>query len=252
MICKFCNRRIADDSIFCAYCGEQLKPLPGQNTMSNREVVFADINLRSVLMNRFDADMNNDGVITKKELATLSKIELMGGDKVARLDGLEYAVGLKEIIIRSCFGVQDISALAKLKNLEHVWICNTNVRDLSPLAELENLRVLELRSNQIDDIRPLAKLKKLTLLDLSDNHVQDISAIAEMQELRDFAIRDNKVRDISVLAGLPNISDVDLSNNEIEDLSVFDRMEHPEHITLKAKGNPLKNVPQAHLCELKL
>jgi len=217
MICKYCNRRIVDDSIYCSYCGSQVRPNPAANAA--KEVVFADINLRSVLINRYGVDMNDDGIISKKEIGTLSKIELRGGDKVANLEGLEEAVGLKELIIKSCFSIKDISPLAKLKNLEHVWICNTNIRDLSPLAELENLKVLELRCNQINDISPLEDLTNLTMLDLSDNNISDISPIAKMDKLRDFAARDNKIKDISVIADLPAIADVDLSNNEIEDIS---------------------------------
>ncbi len=85
--------------------------------------------------------------------------------------------------------VSDLSPLAELKSLEHLWLHNTQVSDLSPLAELKNLETLGLSNTQVSVLSPLAELKSLELLFLYNTQVSD----EQMRELRQ-ALPNCKIR----------------------------------------------------------
>jgi Leucine-rich repeat (LRR) protein len=59
-------------------------------------------------------------------------------------------------------GLEDISALAGLKNLERLDLRNTQVKDVNALAGLNNLQVLHLYRTQVD-VTVLAGLTNLSI-----------------------------------------------------------------------------------------
>jgi Leucine-rich repeat (LRR) protein len=67
-----------------------------------------------------------------------------------------------------------------LKNLETLYLHNTQVSDLSPLAKLKNFYQLYLHNTQVSNLSPLAELKSLKELGLGGTQVSD----EEVQELR--------------------------------------------------------------------
>ena len=65
--------------------------------------------------------------------------------------------------------VSDLTPLAKLPNLRHLWVHNNRINDLSPAAQLRNLESLYLDHNQITDLTPLGQCGKLRVLSLNNN-----------------------------------------------------------------------------------
>jgi len=76
--------------------------------------------------------------------------------------------------------ISDLSALADLKNLEKLYLNNTQGSDLSPLADLKNLEWLILIDTQVIDLSPLADLKNLNYLYIDNTKVSE----EEIQKLK--------------------------------------------------------------------
>ena len=66
-------------------------------------------------------------------------------------------------------GVQTLSGIEALVNLEQLELGDNEVSNLGPLIPLKNLRVLGLRDNRIGDIRALAELPILRFVSLEGN-----------------------------------------------------------------------------------
>ncbi len=134
---------------------------------------------------------------------------------ITDITGLEYATNLQELYLR-WNRIRDISALAKLTNLEHLDAHgNQNICDISALSGLVNLQTLVLRLNRISDISALAQLTNLEKLDLQWNHIGDITPLSGLTNLRYVQLQFNDIHDISALSALTNLEDVDLCGNAL-------------------------------------
>ncbi|MDC3224390.1 hypothetical protein OAU26_05590 [Mariniblastus sp.] len=65
------------------------------------------------------------------------------------------------------------ATLAGLKNLQRLYLKETEVSDLSPLAGLKNLKWLWLNETKVSDLSPLAGLKNLEALHLNRTEVSE-------------------------------------------------------------------------------
>ncbi|MEM7129748.1 MAG: leucine-rich repeat domain-containing protein [Chloroflexota bacterium] len=102
--------------------------------------------------------------------------------------------------------IRDLSALAQLSNLQHLYLSYTQVQDVSHLAQLSNLQHLYLRSTQVQDVSHLAQLSNLQHLDLSYTHIQDVSHLAQLSNLQHLYLRSTQVQDVSTLReALPDL-----------------------------------------------
>ena len=129
-------------------------------------------------------------------------------------------------------GINDISVLAGLTNLQKLYLWDNNISDISPLAGLTNLQELRLRDNNISDISALASLINLRELYLGGNNISDISASAGLSRLRELYLGGNNISDISSLVENSGLSDGD---------------------TVYLLGNPLTDVnTESYLQELEL
>ena len=64
--------------------------------------------------------------------------------------------------------VSDLSRLAGLTDLRHLYLWDTQVSDLQPLAELTNLQNLYLYKTPVSDLTPMAGLTNLINLGVGD------------------------------------------------------------------------------------
>ncbi len=127
-----------------------------------------------------------------QERATITLIEEMGGsvsfNSIAKRGWWEestdkwFGKRVRWVDLRNT-QVSELSPLAELKSLEHLWLHNTQVSDLSPLAELKNLETLYLYNTPVSDLSPLAELKSLERLQLRNTPVSDLSPLVELKNL---------------------------------------------------------------------
>ena len=116
------------------------------------------------------------------ELQNLNQLSLSNTTQC--LSDLSELKQLKALYM-SCSGLEDISFLAELTNLEELDISENDISDLTPLSGLKNLKYLYLYSNNISDISPLAELTNLERLDLRYNEgITDYSPVSFVERLQ--------------------------------------------------------------------
>ena len=94
--------------------------------------------------------------------------------------------------------IRDITALARLTQLESLELGSNKIQDVTPLANMTQLRELGLSRNQIRDVTPLARLVNLEVLWLEDNPIQDASPLANLTQLREVDIEIPRAPRISI------------------------------------------------------
>ncbi len=141
-------------------------------------------------------------------------------------------------------GLNDISFLTKLKDLQTLYLSANRIQNISFLAKLKNLQALFLRSNKILNISTLTTLENLQIFDLSHNQIQDISALANLQNLKELDLSYNQIQVIFALANLQNLKELLLQENRIIvfDKTFIDYLPHLEKLSLK--NNPIQNIPE--------
>ncbi len=202
-------------------------------------------------------------------LEGLTKLRfLIIGGRLPNLSPLADLTELEVLLARSCY-IEDISALAKLKNLETLNLENNyriadisslknlsklrmlnlggnEISDLSPISNLFNLRYLTLTSNRISDISPLAKLTALEMLILNQNQIKSIEALREMDYLTKLELNNNQIQDISSLQGLKQLSTLSLGVNQISNIDAIKGIKSLK--TLILGGNPLDESMAQFAC----
>jgi internalin A len=79
--------------------------------------------------------------------------------------------------------IEDVSAIAKVSNLQSLDLSGSHVADVSPLAKLSNLQSLNLSITQVTDISPLVNLSNLQSLKLNFTQVADVSVLDHLTGL---------------------------------------------------------------------
>jgi len=138
--------------------------------------------------------------------------------QITDLSPLAGLTNLDHLFIEGSY-INDITPLAGLTNLTWLTILGTQVTDITPLAGLINLETLQLAVNPVADITPLAGLTSLTTLSLLNNQISDITPLAGLTGLTQLLLSYNQVTDVTPLAGLGNLRLLGLSNNQVSDLS---------------------------------
>ena len=144
-----------------------------------------------------------------------------------------------EFLQMACVNISDISALSGMTSLKNLSVWGgKGLEDISVLANLTNLEVVELKNNLISDITPLAGLTNLYYIDVSDNLIADLSPLAGLTKLTELYVTDNPVRDYTPLSGI-------VSNLEKRD---FEPVAQPQPINfrdtvLEQKIRAILNIP---------
>lgn len=85
------------------------------------------------------------------------------------------------------------------ESLTHLDAAFLGIDDLSGIEKLENLESLSLSDNQISDLKPLENLKKLKILDIQNNLITDLSSLKNLETLEILLIRGNPLKDLETL-----------------------------------------------------
>lgn len=158
---------------------------------------------------------------SKKTISFKDKaVEQAVREKLGKLTGSVSVADAKSIYRLSLpSGVQSLSDLKYLTNLEYLNAKKLDMKDITTIGKLTNLRVLYLQRNQISDISPLKKLKNLQILSLNGNQVASIASLSGLTQLRELYLAENKLKDISALSKLTNLSVLNLGTNSITKIS---------------------------------
>lgn len=85
-------------------------------------------------------------------------------------------------------GIQDVSFLAYMPNLEYLIIADAPITDISAMANLKKLKYLEAFLCNIRDISPLLGCTALEDINLSNNPMQDITVLGKIESLNNIWI----------------------------------------------------------------
>ncbi|NSX54262.1 leucine-rich repeat domain-containing protein [Parasulfitobacter algicola] len=147
----------------------------------------------------------------------------------------------------SYMGLDDVSFLSDLTQLEYLNIGFNPLHDLSPLrhltklkeldlgemrtddealdtssfAYLQDLITLDISENVIDDLSPLSGLTKLESIVAFSSDIHDVTPLASIESLRTLQLQNTLVTDISPLGMLPNLETLYLNNTDVTDISAL-------------------------------
>ncbi|AKA68125.1 leucine-rich repeat domain-containing protein [Clostridium scatologenes] len=188
----------------------------GQNKILDYSPTRAYYN--KILNKDFDLiDCTDDNVVIFKdrnlEKAVRSEINKPSGD-IYKSD-VERIVSLKPY----AEGIQDISGIENLINLQFLDLSQSKINDISELKNLSKLQTLLLNDNEISDIGSLQNLTDLKQLDLEDNRISDITPLQYLSDLSELSLKNNRITNISRLKWLTNLKTLYLSKNQISDYS---------------------------------
>ncbi len=186
-------------------------------------------------------------------------LEVAGTDDC--LEAERVLLNERELELGDC-NISDLTPLATLKELTHLWLYCNDISDLTPLQGLVNLTHLDLNINQISNIAPLNKLTKLNILllgenkinnispleilinlkklDLDNNQINDISPLKNLNKLANIRLYANNISDWTSLYNLKKISELDISCNQITDLKVLQPLKYINKLDIS--GNPLAGL----------
>ncbi|NTS76250.1 hypothetical protein HR060_05155 [Catenovulum sp. SM1970] len=161
------------------YCGKQrLTSLAWVEHLPNLETL-------SVQSNRL-VDLSTLSAAPK-----LLSINIADNKKLVSLDGLENAPLLTEIHCSGCTALTNINAVANNKALKRFSMIRGGLNDISALSELDNLEDLNFFANQIQNVEALANKPSLKHLVLAHNPIQDFSPLYSNTHLDSVTIGSN-------------------------------------------------------------
>ncbi len=140
-------------------------------------VSFTDVHLEQAVREHLGKPQEK---ITAADLELLEELKVLGKG-VTDLSGLEYAVNLRSLNLRSN-SIEDLTPLSGLTNLEELNLADNLIKDLTPLAELTGLKKLDLSLNQVGEFTAISwtnftNLEHLDIrfnyIDLNDQNVLD-------------------------------------------------------------------------------
>lgn len=197
---------------------------------------------------------------TQVRCSAMARVTTLTGSNVESLEGLQYAINLSEIRLRSS-PVRSLAPLAGLPRLNVLNIVGGRLTSLHSLPRLPTVTALDISGNLVKDLSPLAALPALSYLNAKDNAIGNISTLAQLTELQFVDLSDNLISDVSALAGHSKLFTLVLNDNHVDDagplasLVGLDRLELSNNLltdtdfaaglalrTLRLAGNYISSV----------
>lgn len=143
----------------------------------------------------------------------------------------------------------DLYAVARLHNLEYLYLESTSIANVSPLAALSNLKYLNLGETQVSEIAPLSGASSLTKLILRGTQVSDVTPLSTLTNLTYLTLRHTQVSDVTPLATLTNLTYLNLGDTQVSDVSPLLTLVNLTHLNLMLA--PVSDIsPLANLTSL--
>lgn len=208
------------------------------NEAKTFEEWFEDRDLSSSVAHVFGK--NRTDTITQAELARVTELpvgEGFGLSGVTSFKGIEHLTNLTRLYVHYNSTLQDLTPLAKAKNLEYLELSCRALEDISPLANLPNLTTLYLEDTLVEDITPLANITTLNTLGIyetrnyRDEHglVSDLTPLQNLSELRRLTIYRQSVKELPEGFSQLNLYSLDMSDNVIQDIGMLQGMKKFVH-----------------------
>lgn len=213
-----------------------------ESDTKNTIVLFKDKNLEQLVrenINKPSGDIYSYDVEKIKELDCTNK-------GIEDISGLEYLKNLEKLNL-TYNKISDITPLSKLTNIKELTLRNDNIGDLEALSNLINLEKLDIGNyresafwNTYSDISSLYKLSKLKELNLTYTDVDDIDVVKNFKDLNTFIYRifNSRVTDISALKDLIELKYLDL---EYVNVSNIDQLSGLKNLTYLNLNSTLDN-----------
>ncbi|WP_413518169.1 leucine-rich repeat protein [Carnobacterium maltaromaticum] len=149
---------------------------------------------------------------------------------------------IKELEIKNNeeFVEKDLEDIAKLSELEKLWIQEVGLKNIAPLANNLKLKELYINKNEIEDITALANLEQLKIVDVSRNKISNINALEKLTNLEKAWLENNEVSDVSALTNLKNLSLLHLYYNHISNIEPIIDILTKEGIDVNLRGQKIK------------
>ena len=77
----------------------------------------------------------------KKDLLKIKTLSIYSGKGINEITGLEYMTNLEKLTLRES-NVKDISAISKLRGLKYVDLTSNSIESIHPIEQLENISML--------------------------------------------------------------------------------------------------------------
>ena len=165
-------------------------------------------------------NLHENVTVTEAHLKSLTQL-IQGDSDIRSLAGLEYAANLTQLEIYGSH-ITDLSPIRECVGLTRLGIAwnKTKLKDISAVAKLINLEYLDMSANYIKSIEHLGNLKNLVVLKLELNIISDLSSLSMLPNLVYLDVRRNPVIDVSpvthILEFLPKLADCELSKKPVE------------------------------------
>ncbi|HGA1017358.1 TPA: leucine-rich repeat domain-containing protein [Bacillus cereus] len=191
-------------------------------------------------INKYNLDRDNvDAPITKKDLLKIKTLSIYSGKGINEITGLEYMTNLEKLTLRES-NVKDISAISKLRGLKYVDLTSNSIESIHPIEQLENISMLFLRDNKISDLTPLSKMKKIKTLDLIGNNIKDIQPLFTLSTMKQLYLANNQISDLTGIDRLNNVELLWIGNNKINNVESISKMSNL--IELEISDSEIKDI----------
>ncbi|MDO4814366.1 MAG: internalin [Gemella sp.] len=223
-------------------------PFSSNEVDKSEEVNIRDLNLKQALLEyyRFHVDKNyNDTKITKGMMEKFTTLSLPWAN-IFVLDGLEYAVNLKNLNLANNF-VEDLNPIKGLSNLEDLNVNNNKIKDARVIAELKNLKKLAIAKNNISNLDFLKDIH-LEELDISSNGILKnyLDTELNVDKLRSIKLSRVGVENLNFLKEAKNLESIFAEENQIDDLSGVQNLSKLKILYVDKNNildiSPLKNL----------
>lgn len=189
------------------------------------ELEFHDATLEALIRKELNAGENT--VLYTNDLWNITELSVPA--EVKDYTDLKHMSFLQSLTIRDG-GINQISHLSGLSNLEHLDIQNTPIsaEELEMIGTFTKLQTLTLNNCSLSTTAPLSGLTGLTYLDLSNNTIRDISALSEMSNLQELHLQRNALSGLDNIKNCTNLNKLDVSYNNITSIAPICSIENLE------------------------
>lgn len=143
-------------------------------------------------------------------------LRLKLGDKIAEL--VVDDKGMISLKMASSTNESDLICLWRVRNLQKLYLWNTQVSDITPLSSLTSLQSLNLGETQVSDLTPLSGLTSLRVLNLWITQVSDLTPLSDLTNLKELYLGGTQVRDVAPLRNLTSLQKLDLGGTPVGDI----------------------------------
>ncbi len=133
---------------------------------------------------------------------------------------------LRELSIGAAGKLTDLTPLASLNQMEHLYCFRSPVSSLGFAENMAKLKTLWVFGTEISDLSPISQSRSLVYLDIHDTPVTSLSAVKGLDKLRILYIDNTAINSLEPVAGLKSLRYLYLSGTEVKSLEPLRELKH--------------------------